>query len=56
MSQHGHTDRRYLSTHRGKKPLVDELPDTDKWADFYVEVNGNYEFGDEVNRRHIVPK
>lgn len=56
MSRHGRTEHTYLSTHRGKEPLVDGLPDTDKWANFYVEVSGNYEFGDQTNHRHHVPK
>lgn len=56
MSRHGQTERRYLSTRRDKEPLIDGLPDTDKWANFYVEVNGNYEFGDQTNRRYSVPK
>lgn len=56
MSQHGRTECRYLSTRRGKEPLVDGLLDTDKWANFCVEVSGNYEFGDQTNRRHHVPK
>lgn len=56
MSRHGKTDRRYLSTRSNKEPLIDGLPDTDKWANFYVEVSGNYEFGDQSNRIHHVPK
>lgn len=35
---------------------MDGLPDIDKRANFYVEVNGYYEFGDQVNHRHTVPK
>ncbi|KAI8530297.1 hypothetical protein RHMOL_Rhmol11G0045600 [Rhododendron molle] len=53
---HGKIDRRYLSTHSGKEPLIDGLPDTDKWANFYVEVSGNYEFGDQATRLYAVPK
>lgn len=56
MSRHSHTERRYLSTRRGKEPLVDGLLDTDKWANFYVEVSGNYEFGNQTNCRHHIPK
>lgn len=56
MSRHGRTERRYLSTRRDKELLIDGLPDTDKWANFYVEVNGNYEFGDQTNHRYSVPK
>ena len=56
MSRHGKTNRRYLSTSSHKEPLIDGLPDTDKWANLYVEVSGNYEFGDQTNRIHHVPK
>lgn len=56
MSRHGRTKCRYLWTRRNKEPLISGLPDTDKWANFYVEVNGNYEFDDQVHRRHAVPK
>ncbi|KAI8559770.1 hypothetical protein RHMOL_Rhmol04G0199900 [Rhododendron molle] len=56
MSRHGKTNRRYLSIRSGKEPLKDGLPDTDKWANFYVEVSGNYEFGDQTVRLHSVPK
>ncbi|KAI8572385.1 hypothetical protein RHMOL_Rhmol01G0194500 [Rhododendron molle] len=56
MSRHGKTNRRYLSTRNGKEPLIDGLPDTDKWANFYVEGSNNYEFGDQTVRLHTVPK
>ncbi|KAI8571318.1 hypothetical protein RHMOL_Rhmol01G0110300 [Rhododendron molle] len=56
MSRHGKTERRYLSTHSNKEPLIDGLPDTDKWANFYIEVSGNYEFGDQTVRLQTVPK
>lgn len=56
MSRHGGTERRYLSTRSGKEPLIDGLPDTDKWANFYVEVSGNCEFGSQSVRLHSVPK
>lgn len=56
MSRHRHPERWYLSTRRKKESLITGLPDTDKWANFYVKVLGNYEFGDLVNRQHSVPK
>ncbi|KAI8550786.1 hypothetical protein RHMOL_Rhmol06G0134200 [Rhododendron molle] len=56
MSRHGNTDRRYLSTRSGKEPLIGGLLDTDKWDNFYVEVSGNFEFGDQTMRLHVVPK
>ncbi|KAI8560816.1 hypothetical protein RHMOL_Rhmol04G0285400 [Rhododendron molle] len=56
MSRHGVTERGYLSTRSGKEPLIDGLPDTDKWASFYVKVSGNYEFGNQTSRLYNVPK
>lgn len=44
MSQHGKLGHRYLTTSPKKEPLIDELSNTDKWADFYLQVEGNYEF------------
>lgn len=56
MSRHGESNRRYLSSQRGERHLITNLLDTDKWENLYVEVHGNYEFGDSLNRKHEVPK
>lgn len=45
MSWHGKMGRPYLTTRPKKDHLIDGLSDTDKWADFYLEVHRNYEFG-----------
>lgn len=55
MSRHGRTGCRFLTTRSKKSSLIEGLSDTDKWADFYVEVHGNYEFGG-THRRYSVPK
>lgn len=55
MSRHGKTGQRYLTMRPKKEPLIEGLFDTDKWADFYVEVHGNYEFGG-THHRYLVPK
>ncbi|KAI8568473.1 hypothetical protein RHMOL_Rhmol02G0202600 [Rhododendron molle] len=55
MSRHGKTERRYLSKRRDEESLIDGLLDTDKWANFYVEVSCNYEFGDQTMRLHTMP-
>ncbi|KAI8572477.1 hypothetical protein RHMOL_Rhmol01G0202100 [Rhododendron molle] len=36
-------------------PLISDLLNTDKWANFYLEVHGNYEL-DDRRRRHSMPK
>lgn len=56
MSWHWTSGHRFLTTRRGEEPLINKLPDMDKWADLYVEVHGNYEFGSSLNRNHYVPK
>lgn len=55
MSRHGKSGLRYLTTRPKKEPLIDGLSDTDKWADFYLQVEGNYEFGG-THRWYSVPK
>lgn len=55
MSRLGRTGRRYLTSSLKMEPLITSLPDTDKWADFYLEVHGNYEFGD-APKHHPVRK
>lgn len=40
MSRHGKIGRRYLTTHPKKELLITSLSDTDKWANFYLEVHG----------------
>lgn len=56
MSRHDRTERRCLSMSRDKEPSIDGLPDTNKLANFYVEVNYNYEFGDQTIHRYSMPK
>lgn len=55
MSRHSKMGRRYLTTRLKKEPLIDGLSDTDKWADFYLEVHRNYEFGG-YSHQYSVPK
>lgn len=55
MFRHSRSGRRYLTSRSKMELLITGLPDIDKWVDFYLEVHGNYEFGD-APRRHSVPK
>lgn len=55
MSRHGRTERRYLTTYPRKDLLIMGLSDTDKWANFYLEVHGNFEFSGG-HCRHFVPR
>lgn len=54
MSRHGKTGRRYLTMHPKKEPLITGLSNTNKWADFYLEVHGNFEF--QKSRTHEEPR
>ncbi|KAI8558877.1 hypothetical protein RHMOL_Rhmol04G0130300 [Rhododendron molle] len=55
MSRHGKSGRRFLTMHPKKEPLIEGLSDTNKWADFFLEVRGNFEFG-RTHHRHPVPR
>lgn len=53
MSRH---ERQYLTTHKTLDHLITNLPDTDKWANFYVEVHGNFKFDNSTNINYPVSK
>ncbi|KAI8527607.1 hypothetical protein RHMOL_Rhmol12G0088500 [Rhododendron molle] len=54
MSRHRKSNRRFLMTRPKKQPLIEGLSDADKWANFYLEVRGNFEFGE--TRNHPIPR
>lgn len=56
MSRHGKSNRRFLSTRPKKTSLIEGLSDTDKWANLFLEVRGNFEFGESQNRNHPVQR
>jgi hypothetical protein len=56
MSRHGKSNRRFLTTRAKKTSLVDGLSDTDKWANLFLEVSGNFEFGEGQSRNHPVQR
>lgn len=55
MSRHAKSKRRFLSTRAHKTSLIDGLSDSDKWANLFLEVRGNFEFGGP-NRNYPIPK
>lgn len=54
MTRHGKTGHQYLTMRPKKEPLITGLFDKDKWADFYLEVHRNFEFGDGPRRYYIL--
>lgn len=52
MSRHSVMQQRYLSTRGSMEHFITNLSNTEKWANFYIEVHGNYELGSSSNRGH----
>jgi hypothetical protein len=59
VSRNKSSSRRFLSLRCIKPPrpyLIDHLPDSDPWANDFVEVRGNFEFGPGEDRSYPIPR
>lgn len=55
MNSNAHSGRRYFSVRRDYDHIVRRLPDSDKWANDYLEVYGNYDLGAREHGATPVP-
>lgn len=60
VSQNKSSERRFLSLRSTPKEpqtyLIDQLPDSDRWTNDFVEAYGNFEFGPDDNRMYPIPR
>lgn len=60
VSRNSPSERRFLSlrsTPKEPRPyLIDHLPDSDPWANDFVEVRGNFEFGPDDDGIYSIPR